>query len=112
MKKRAGGGAGGERILFPEKYLYIFHITSFRVLRRQCRNYDDDVGDGGILLRHALEHLSPFARLVTRVTSRKPIDSSLRRLSNLAGHKRGVSIPLITLIAYSIRINALDLSFD
>lgn len=60
------------RVLFPEKYLYIFHIT-FRVPWRHCRNYDDN--DGGVLLCHVLEHLSPFARLVTWVTSRKPIDS-------------------------------------
>lgn len=72
MKKRAGEVRAG-RVLFPEKYLYIFHGT-FRVPQRHRRNYDDG-NDGGILLRHVLEHLSPFAHLVTRVTSRKSIDS-------------------------------------
>ena len=64
-------------VLFSEKYLYIFHAMSFRVPLRHCRNYTDDDNDngGGILLCHVLEHLSPFARFVTRVTSGKLIDS-------------------------------------
>lgn len=71
MKRANAGGA----YIIPGEIL-----IHFLYCRSQCRRSAVEITTTAsmmveILLCHALEHLSPFSRLVTRVTSHKSIDS-------------------------------------